>query len=174
MYSQQFKLCHCLVKSLLLRICLGHQPVIPFLSGAPPREKNPVFTPVLFLLAVREKSNSANLNKFAACGVWAVQVTTLYSITPCCVCIFFFYSISSIWTKNVIPHGIDQLFLLPFYRLQLVKSLHFHVPEAWKTHVKPVIGSTPPGNKTYKVQSNPAISKSLGKWEKVRNSGASK
>ena len=91
MYSQQFTLCYCLVKSLLLRICLRHQSVITFFSGASPPKKNPGSAPVLCLLAVREKPNLANLNKIAACGVWAVQVTTLYRITLCCVCIIYLF-----------------------------------------------------------------------------------
>ena len=103
MYSQQFTLCYSLVKSLLLRICLRHQSVIPFLSGAPPPKKNPVSGPVLFLLAVREKPNPANLNKFAACGVWAPQVTTLYRINPCCECIFFVYNVSVQFVKKCNP-----------------------------------------------------------------------
>ena len=69
MYSQQFKLCHCLVKSLLLRICLRHQLVIPFLSGAPPPKKNPVSAPVLFLLAVREKHEEPQEVIFLH-GIW--------------------------------------------------------------------------------------------------------
>ena len=77
--------------SLLLRICLRHQSVITFFSGASPPKKNPGSVPVLCLLAVREKPNLANLNKIAACGVWAVQVTTLYRITFCCVCIIYLF-----------------------------------------------------------------------------------
>ena len=49
MYSQQFTLCYCLVKSLqkafffvfAFKICLRHQSVKPFLSDATAPKKNP-------------------------------------------------------------------------------------------------------------------------------------
>ena len=54
MYSQQYTLCYCLVKSLLrtcaFKICWRHQSVTLFLSGAPPPKKNPWSAPAIFTL----------------------------------------------------------------------------------------------------------------------------
>ena len=67
--------------------------MILFLSGAPLPKKNPVSAPVLCLLAVWEKPNSANLNKFAACGVCMSRAT--FNTTPyyplLCMYFFIFY-----------------------------------------------------------------------------------
>ena len=77
MYSQQFTLCCCLVKAFFVfafKICLPHQLVMPFLSGAPPKKENPRSTPAHVAIA------GANTNEQILVSCLLLNTNTLLQI----------------------------------------------------------------------------------------------